>query len=293
MASGKRRNKRDKYGIYEISNYNKAKKNRKKNKPFTVLGILKLMGIAFAALVFIYFFSYGSKYNFKTKALAVYDDGDYQGAVSLFEEALKPQLPFINKFDNDIRMYLADCYVNLEEYEMAVYEYEKILFWSDEPDDNVKYLENIANGLMLYKWKDYRQALPKLQKAYEDGYRDLVLYVGSCYGQLGDYDNMQIYYNIFLQNNEMNSFMYAQYAALSLDKNDLENALTYIETGKTIEDQSSIKEILFDEIVYYEKIKDYNTAFEKVKQFLDIYPTDQDGKDEYDILYTRQTVLDK
>ena len=90
----------------------------------------------------------------------------------------------------------------------------------------------------------------------------------------------------------MNSFMYAQYAAIALDQNDLEKAIEYIENGKNIDDQSSIKEILFDEIVYYEKMKDYNTAYEKAKSFMESYPSDIDGKNEFDFLYTRQTVTE-
>ena len=83
--------------------------------------------------------------------------------------------------------------------------------------------------------------------------------------------------------------MYAQYAAIALDEGRLEDALNYIETGKQLEDQSNIKELLYDEIVYYEQMKDYNTAYDKAKAFIETYPSDADGKNEYDILYTRQT----
>jgi tetratricopeptide (TPR) repeat protein len=147
----------------------------------------------------------------------------------------------------------------------------------------------VAYGLQLYEWQDYREALPILSEAYEDGYSDLVLYVGSCYGQTGDMENMQLYYDIFLRDNAMNSFMYAQYAAIALDEDNLDEALSYIEQGKQLEDQSNVKELLFDEIVYYEKLKDYNTAYEKAKAFVEEYPGDIDGKNEYDLLYTRQS----
>lgn len=76
----------------------------------------------------------------------------------------------------------------------------------------------------------------------------------------------------------MNSFMYAQYAAIALDEDRLEDALNYIETGKQLEDQSNIRELLFDEIVYYEKMKDYNTAYEKAKAFVEAYPMMQMAK---------------
>ena len=294
MSRRRRRNKHDKYGIYEIPNYNITKKKKKrKKKTVTVKGVFKIFAFVICIIGLAYAVSYGVKYSIKKEAVILYDEGDYQEAIDLFNEALKPQLPLLTAFDNDVRLYLADCYVNIEEYERAVYEYEKIRFWSEENNASISRSENVAEGLMYYKWNDYKQALPILQNAYEEGYGDLVLYVGSCYGQLGDLDNMQLYYNVFLQKHEMNSFMYAQYAAISLDEGKLEQALDYIENGKKAEDQSNIKEILFDEIVYYEKIKDYNTAFEKAELFMESYPLDQDGKREYDLLYTRQNISEK
>ena len=70
----------------------------------------------------------------------------------------------------------------------------------------------------------------------------------------------------------------------------MDKALEYIESGKKLIDQSCLKELLFDEIIYYEKIKDYNTAYEKVSEFMEKYPNDVDGRNELDFLYTRQTV---
>ena len=285
-------NRRDRYGIYEMQDY-RPKKKRKKKDRFTLRGFLKVLSLCFIAMLITYGIAFGVKYSMRNKALSLYEKEEYDAAVDLLEEALKPRLPFMEGFDNDVRFYLADCYVNVGQYGLACVEYSQIKLWAGEEIEGLDYLQNVAYGLQLYDWQEYRSALPILLQAYEDGYSDLVLYVGSCYGQTGDMENMQIYYNIFLQKNEMNSFMYAQYAAIALDEGRMEDALGYIEAGKQLEDQSNIKEILFDEIVYYEELKDYNTAFEKAKAFVEAYPLDTDGKNEYDILYTRQTLTEQ
>ncbi len=284
-----RRNKRDQFGIYELPGYQPMKRKKKKKK-FTFLNIIKLFGGILVLLVIIYGVSFGVKYSMREKGLSLYEQEDYEGAVDLFVEALKPRLPLLEDFDNDVRFYIADCYVNTGNYGFACCEYSQIKLWTQKEIEGLSYLQNVAYGLQLYDWQDYREALPILLKAYEDGYSDLVLYVGSCYGQTGDLENMQIYYDVFLQSHEMNSFMYAQYAAIALDENRLEEALGYIETGKQLEDQSNIRELLFDEIVYYEKLKDYNTAYEKAKAFIETYPNDVAGRNEYDLLYTRQSI---
>lgn len=288
---GKRRgNKKDKYGIYEIPEYNSQKKRKKKKKRPLISFMRKLLLVAFLIII-IYGISFGVKYSMRDKGVSLYAKGDYEGAIDLLEEALKPRLPLFEAFDNDIRFYLADCYVNIGEYGIACYEYSKIKLWARNHNvKGLKKLQEVAYGLQLYDWQEYRSALPILLEAYESGYSDLVLYVGSCYGQIGDLENMQIYYNVFLKNHEMNSFMYAQYAAIALDEGKTETALQYIETGMQSKDQSNIRELLFDEIIYYEKLKDYNTAYEKAKAFVETYPGDVRGRNEYDILYTRQTL---
>lgn len=287
--SRRRRNKKDKYGIYEIPNYQK-KPVQKKKKKITIGNILKLLTMVFILLLLFYGFSFGIKFSMRNKALSLYEKEDFKGAVDLFEEALKPGLPFLEFFDNDVRFYLADCYIHEGQYGYACAEYNKILVWNDYKDvEGLQQLQKIAYGLQLYEWKEYREALPILLEAYESGYSELVLYVGSCYGQIGDAENMQLYYNVFLQNNEMNSFMYAQYAAIALDQNKLEEAYDYIQKGMQLEEQSSIKELRYDEIVYYEKMNDFDTAFEKASSFVEDYPNDVDGKNEYDLLYTRRT----
>lgn len=287
--SRRRRNKKDKYGIYEIPNYQK-KHVPKKKKKLTLRNIVKMLVAIFVVLILFYGVSFGIKYSMRSKALSLYEQEDYKGAIDLFEEALKPTLPLLEFFDNDVRFYLADCYVHEGQYGYACAEYSKILIWNDYKEvEGLKELQDIAYGLQLYEWKDYREALPILLNAYESGYSELVLYVGSCYGQIGDTENMQLYYNVFLRNNEMNSFMYAQYAAIALDQGKLEEAYDYIQKGMQLEEQSSIKELLYDEIIYYEKMNDYDTAFEKASSFVEEYPNDIDGKNEYDLLYTRRT----
>ena len=287
------RNKKDIYGIYDYQD-DKPKKKRKKRKPLTLKTIGKIFFVYLFLVILLYGVSFGVKYSMREKAISLYEQQDFEGAIDLYYEALKPRLPLLEDFDNDVRFYLADCYINIGEYELACQQYDFIRLWSEQEEvEGLDYLQNVSYGLLLYSWEEYRSALPILLQAYEDGYRDLVLYVGSCYGQIGDTENMQIYYNVFLQNNPMNSFMYAQYAAIALDEGRLEEALSYIETGKKLQDQSNIKEILFDEIVYYEKMKDYNTAYQKAEEFVELYPNDNSGKKEYDVLFTRQTLTEE
>ena len=63
-------------------------------------------------LVIIYGVSFGVKYSMREKGLSLYEQEDYESALDLFEEALKPRLPLLESFDNDVRFYMADCSVS-------------------------------------------------------------------------------------------------------------------------------------------------------------------------------------
>ena len=147
------RNRRDRYGIYEIPEYRPVKRKKKK-KPFTLKTFGKWVGLVVILLILVYGVSFGIKYSMRNKALSLYEKEDYTAAVDLFKEALKPGLPLLESFDNDVRFYLADCYVNMGEYGLACHEYSKIRLWSDQKDTQLDYLANVAYGLQIYECKD-------------------------------------------------------------------------------------------------------------------------------------------
>ena len=281
------RKKKDQIGIYEFSGYDGKKK--KKKKSLSLRDFFLFVLIVMMILCVLYAITFAMKYSLRSKGISLYQQEDYEGAISLLDEALTPAVPGLENFDNDVRLYLAGCYVNLGEYEDACFMYDMMRLWSDHLPGKVQKLKKLSYGLLLFKWQEYEEALPLLLEAYQNGNQSLVLFVGSCYGQIGDLSNMQKYYDIFLEGNSMNSFMYAQYAAIALDHQNLEQAIQYIEAGKNLQDQSNVKELLFDEIVYYELKKEYNTAYEKAKSFVETYPNDLGGKREFNLLYTRKT----
>lgn len=67
---------------------------------------------------------------------------------------------------------------------------------------------------------------------------------------------------------------------------ELDNAYGYINNGLA-SDNTFQKELRLQEITYYEKIQDYDKAYELAKELYNLYPDYQAGADEYNFLYTR------
>ena len=85
-------------------------------------------------------------------------------------------------------------------------------------------------------------------------------------------------------------------AAITLDKEVILNEKIILKVKKDCKGLRQ-SEAVFQHVnnmgeisqIISEKLKDYNTAYDKAKAFVEAYPTDVDGKNEYDIVYTSQT----
>ena len=61
-----------------------------------------------------------------------------------------------------------------------------------------------------------------------------------------------------------------------------------IQTGLSLDvSDSSKRDLLYNEIVVYEKKQDFETAKQKASEFMQLYPDDEAGQKEYDFLSTR------
>ena len=68
---------------------------------------------------------------------------------------------------------------------------------------------------------------------------------------------------------------------------DYDTALQDIQTGLSLKlSDSSRRDLLYNEIVVYEKKQDFQTAKQKAEEFMQLYPDDETGHREYDFLST-------
>ena len=66
-----------------------------------------------------------------------------------------------------------------------------------------------------------------------------------------------------------------------------ESALSYVQEGQKEEDSEEQPALLFNEIVITEKMADYDSAKEKLREYLELYPGDIDAVRENYLLETR------
>lgn len=268
----------------------RRRKRRKHNKYNLDYRKIAVFVIAVALVIFLLVCLISAiishKSEFFKDGRKAYDAGNYSEALTDFQAALDEKQLFSSKKDMNIRLYMADVYMKTGEYSLAVSEYDKILEYKACDTDEVKSLQKLASSMYDFSIGNYAGSMETLEKYADDGNTELYLYVGTCYGQIRDYENMFAAYEKYISEYGFNSYIYAQYAAYYMSIGDYDQALSYVYNGYE-SDNSYLPELKLIEVAYYEKQTDYNTAFALVKELLSDYPDNIQAKKEYIFLCTR------
>lgn len=225
----------------------RAAKSNKKKVIIIVVIVLVLAAIAG-------FFGYQAKQfrdqkRYRRHMVNAYKQEEYQIALDYQKDIERTKNLFSGLLEDDVTYYKADCYVKLEQYDKAIAIYDQMI--EKAPEDSKNYM---LKGSCYIKQKQTKKALETYKTGYETT-ADAVLIpnLAYCYIKLESYDT----------------------------------ARKIVQEGLALGDESIKKELLFDEIVLYEKDLDYETAYEKAKEYVNLYPDDEEGQKELTFLETR------
>lgn len=185
-----------------------------------------------------------------SEASVYFEEKDYQKAIQIFEEAREHDNLFSGSLNEQFLYYQAEAYMNLGDYEEAVKIYNE--FIGKKPKEARNY---VLKGYCYSKAKEYDKAASVYEEAYEQtGEGEFLLNLCNMYIVIKDYDK----------------------------------ALSLIEQNRNLKEEDTAKQLLFSEVVIYEKQQEYGLAYEKAKEFVENYPDDEDGKKEMEFLESRQ-----
>jgi len=264
----------------------RRRRKRKSNIDFVKVFffLVTCLVIVFAAVVILSkIISHKDRYF--DEGLAFYQNAEYDKALDRFADTLSEKQIFSRNKDKNTRLYMADIYMKTADYDKAVEEYDTILQQTSADKKNVGKMKEIAQALADFSDSNYAGALPVLEQYVKD-YPELYLYIGTCYASMNDAEHMFENYEKYIDKYGYNSYLYAQYAAYYISIGEMDNAYGYINNGLA-SDNTFQKELRLQEISYYEKIQNYDKAYELAKELYELYPEYQDGVDEYNFLYTR------
>ena len=271
----------------------KIKKDQQKRMVhiILVLSLFSLVLLSLAAFMISQMIS--QKEEFREEGIKAYNASSYVEAENDFLKSLDEKQWFSENMDLDTKLYLASAYMRNGEFENASHVYAELQKSTNSylKSYDLITMKGLADALLACQTgQDYTSYIEDLKKESERGNHTADLYLGTCYQQTGDEENMVTYYQKYLTENTSgagSSYINYQLSSYYLAKKDFATAKTYIDAGLASGDQAYMDLIRFNEIVYYEGMLDFDTAFSKAESLTNDMPENDTYKNEYDFLYTR------
>lgn len=194
-------------------------------------------------------------------------------------------------FDQAVAVTPQDYTLYLNIYEC--YEGQKLSAVGDE------YLQTALNippkdaedyyciGQIYYYLEQYDQAQNALISPVDEKYLPALHLMGRIYLAQEDFAHAKAMYETIQKESGESTEIYNGLAMCCLAAGEYDQAIQYIEQGLSLGGDSGKQELLFNEIVAYEKKLDFTTAKVKAENYVALYPTDEAGQREYTFLKTR------
>ena len=192
-----------------------------------------------------------------------------------------------------------DAYNADTSYEMAIEIYEAYLE-KDMEADGTRYLETALKteaktaddycdrGKAYYYMQDYSNAKKELTEAVNKKSTEGILLLGMVYKAQGDTANARAMYQQYIETEGSSSAKgYNGLALCDIDEGNYDNALTDITNGLADASTEEMQDLLYNEVVVYEKKLDFATALSKIQEYLKMFPDDENASKELIFLQSR------
>ncbi len=203
--------------------------------------------------------------------------GDLEHAASDFTSALEDCRDY-NLYINIYELYVG-CSLTDEGntyLEMAL---------NIEPETSEDYYQQ---GRIYECQKAYDNACEVLIQSLQMGNQDAMLLLGRVYLKMGDPSSARSMYQEYLSGQETSAQAYNGLAMCDIYEGSYEQALLDIASGLEMAESDEDKQgLLYNEIVAYEYMREFETAKIKMNAYLELYPDDEDALRENAFLSTR------
>ena len=135
--------------------------------------------------------------------------------------------------------------------------------------------------------EDYASAQEELIEASNKDSTEALLLLGTVYLAQKDVSNARSMYQEYVAREETSAKGYNGLALCDMEEGNYESALTHIANGLPHASTEEMKDLLFNEMVIYERQLDFVTAQQKAGEYLEMFPEDEEAARELEFLKTR------
>lgn len=239
-------------------------------------------------------------------------EGDYEAAIAVYDVLLSEQKDYaagyraraymsyvLGKYEESLADYDEAIALMPKEFDLYFGKYNVLekLGRTAEQAELLRVITAIENptpedsyfiAKAQYFDGDYDTALVGLSEAAENGYEDAQYYIGEIYKARSNYGEAVYHYQLYIGGaGAKDAAAYNQMAICLMKQEKYEEALDTVLAGQKLSDTLHAKQLFFNEIVIYEKMGEYNTAYERAAAYIRQYPEDENIQKELEFLSTR------
>lgn len=194
------------------------------------------------------------------------EQGEEEKAASDFHKSLEKDA----SYDNYIHVYLT--YAEQSRGADGAAFLEQAVEKTPENDT-----EQYQQGRIFYYLEEYDRAKDVLTKAVNAQNQDAVLLLGKIYLETNNIANARVLYQNYLEMHADSAKAYNGLALCDIAEGNYESAGINIQKGLECKETEEMENLLFNEIVIYEKQLDFETAKAKMAEFLKKYPDNENA----------------
>lgn len=142
-------------------------------------------------------------------------------------------------------------------------------------------------GRVYYYMEDYDNARSELITASQKGYEDSVLLLGMVYLAKNDISNSRALFIQYISGTKQSAKGYNGLALCDMKEGNYNSALVNIQEGLPYASTEELQSLLFNEVVIYEKMLEFQTAYRKAQEYLEMFPDDHEMLRERTFLRSR------
>ena len=192
----------------------------------------------------------------------------------------------------------AQAYAEESTYDKAIQIYQAYLEMDMEAD-GTRYLEaalqseaktagdHCDRGRVYYYMDDFDNAQQELITASNDGNTEALILLGMVYLAKGDTSNARAMYQQYGVEEGESAKGYNGLALCDIADGNYDAALVNISSGKENASTEELQNLLYNEMVVYEKKLDFATARQKAEEYLEMFPGDEEVERELEFLKSR------
>lgn len=204
-------------------------------------------------------------------------EGDKEKARKDFDKALE-----LNPKDYELYVSIYENLLGIGDTEQADALLEKALKFPGEDADDYR-----ERGHIYLLKGDYENARKELDKAINKEDTRALLYMAQVYDAQGNKDQAQALYESYIAQNGSDSETLRTLGEMQMEAENYEQALEFFQKALKAETVLNEQTLRKNEIIAYEKLKDFDSAKKKMKAYLKDYPDDVKAQREFVFLQTR------